>query len=42
MQEYEEEIYNELNEYLNHQESYCLEHLGEQTYFAIKEELDGE
>ena len=40
MQNTDTESYNELMEYLNHQQSWVEEHLGEDLAAALKEELD--
>ena len=40
MQEEQLEDYNELVEYLNHQQSWCEEHLGEELYHALKEGVE--
>lgn len=39
MQDSQEE-YNELQEYLNHQQSWCEAELGEELYHALIEEVE--
>jgi hypothetical protein len=38
----QDEVYNELQDYLNHQQSWCEEHLGEELYHALKEGVEVE
>lgn len=38
MQSSEDEVYNELQDYLNHQQSWLEEHLGEDLAAVLKEE----